>query len=146
MCAVTTCALSGLGRFWWCSLSTSWLGSRLVSGTIPATPRAPPSPESQPSHVSDAACPQASLRVCGTCSSASVTTLPLLPPLRMATYNSGTSADLTGARGCSQPTMVLSSAVTGTPRTGMGMGGGHEGCRLKDTLGCGRVPRRGHRA
>lgn len=75
-------------------------------------------------HVCTDACPQASLRVCGMCSSVSVTTLPLLPPLRMAMYSSGTSADLTGVRGCSQPTMGLSSAVTGTQRTGVVWGEG----------------------
>lgn len=52
-------------------------------------------------------------------SSASGTTSPSLPPLKMGTCSCGTSAGRTATRGCSQPTMGLSSAVTGTQRTGV---------------------------
>lgn len=67
--------------------------------------------------------PQASLRACGMSSSASGTTSPSPPPLRTATCSSGTYDGPTAVRGCSPPTTGLSSAATGTLRTGVRWGG-----------------------
>ncbi|KAG8145498.1 hypothetical protein E2320_012023 [Naja naja] len=49
--------------------------------------------------------------------SVSVTTSPLLPPLKMATFNCGIFAGLTATRGCSRPTMDLCSVAIGIQRT-----------------------------
>lgn len=69
-------------------------------------------------------CLQANLRVCEMSSSVSGTISHLPLPSRMATCNSGTSDVLTDVRGCSQPIMGLSSAATGTLRTGVMWGCG----------------------
>lgn len=62
---------------------------------------------------------QASQRVSVMSSSASGTTSPSLPLLRTGMCSCGTSAGQTATRGCSQPTTGLSSAATGTRRTGV---------------------------
>lgn len=83
---------------------------------------------------------QASRRACVTSSSASGTTSPSLPPLRTGMCSCGTSAGRTATRGCSRPTTGLSSAATGTQRTG-GCGAGP--CRLPGLSRDERAPENG---
>jgi len=122
-----------LQAFW----SGPWAGMQHQPTSIPRNPHwllafppgAPvghPVPHPQPSPSTNVHS-QASLRVCVTSSSASETTSPSRPPSRMATCSSGTFGGLTAVSECSQPTMGLYSAVTGTPRTGVGWGPGQRG-------------------